>query len=62
MEGGYGLSSTLTLSLGLYAGRTEGNFNIFLGQEDVGTLLDVSTRDNNANHAIITGDFIHSNF
>ncbi|MES0835716.1 hypothetical protein [Nocardiopsis tropica] len=62
LEGGYGFSSTLTISMGLYAGGSEGNFDVWLSQEDAGTLLDNSTRNNDANHAILTGDFVHPNF
>lgn len=62
LEGGYGFSSTLTLSMGLYAGGTEANFDVWLSQEDAGTLLDTSTRNNDANHAILTGEFVHPNF
>ncbi|MFD6095547.1 hypothetical protein ACFVWN_00350 [Nocardiopsis flavescens] len=62
LEGGTGFSSTLTLSMGLYAGGTEGNFDVWLSEEDAGALLDASTRNNDANHAILTGDFVHPNF
>ncbi|WP_116247911.1 hypothetical protein [Nocardiopsis sp. FIRDI 009] len=62
LEGGTGLSSTLMLSMGLYAGGTESNFDVWLSQEDAGSLLDASTRNDDANHAILTGDFVHPNF
>ncbi len=61
LRGGEGFSSTLILSMGLYAGGSEGNFDAWLSQEDVGVLLETATRNRDANHAILTGDFVHPN-
>lgn len=62
MEAGHGLSATLTLSMGLYAAGASGHMDVWLGEEDVLTLVDVGNRNRDANHAFLTGDFVHPNF
>lgn len=62
MEAGYGLSNTLTLSMGLYAVEGTGTDGLLISDEEMLQLLDVSTRNKDANHDILTGDYVHPNF
>lgn len=61
MEAGYGLSNTLTMSMGMFAasGGVEG---MDYSEDDITELLDVSTRNRDANHDLLTGEYVHPLF
>ncbi|NYH51414.1 hypothetical protein HNR06_001003 [Nocardiopsis arvandica] len=61
MEAGYGLSNTLTMSMGMFAasGAVEGMNH---SEEDITALLDVSTRNRDANHDLLAGEYVHPLF
>jgi hypothetical protein len=61
MEAGYGLSNTLTMSMGMFA-ASDAVVGINHSEEDITTLLDVSTRNRDANLDLLTGEYVHPLF
>ncbi|MCP3017354.1 hypothetical protein NGM33_28885 [Nocardiopsis dassonvillei] len=61
MEAGYGLSNTLTMSMGMFA-ASDAVEGMNHSEEDITALLDVSTRNRDANHDLLTGEYVHPLF
>ncbi|MES0837907.1 hypothetical protein [Nocardiopsis tropica] len=55
MEPGYGLSMTLSLSMGMYSDEYSEGMDQFIPEEDVLALLDVANRNEDAMHDLFAG-------
>ncbi|WP_046471817.1 TPR repeat region-containing protein [Allosalinactinospora lopnorensis] len=56
LQGGYGFSINLTSTIGGYLNQVNEELSWGNGDSDLGTLLDVSTRNVEANHGLLTGE------
>ncbi|MGW9554183.1 TPR repeat region-containing protein [Nocardiopsis sp. NPDC055551] len=63
IEGGFGFSATLNLTTGMHADAfpADSHMSDLLTSDDLEAILDASTRNRDANHAVLTGDFDHPN-
>ncbi|MFI6578088.1 hypothetical protein ACIBFB_20045 [Nocardiopsis sp. NPDC050513] len=59
LEGGYGLSTNLALSAGMYMGYWGDSSAHWVSERDLGILVDVATRNKDANYFMLTGDHLN---
>ncbi|WP_150250415.1 TPR repeat region-containing protein [Nocardiopsis deserti] len=60
MEGGYGLSTRLSLSTGAYIELWGDSTEHWVSSEEIGTLVDVASRNKDANYYLLTGEHFNS--
>jgi hypothetical protein len=59
MEGGYGLSTRLSLSAGAYIELWGESTEHWVSSEEIGTLVDVAARNKDANYYLLTGEHLN---
>ncbi|MFF8765331.1 hypothetical protein ACF07Q_12510 [Nocardiopsis dassonvillei] len=59
MEGGYGLSTRLSLSAGAYIELWGDSTEHWVSSEEIGNLVDVAARNKDANYYLLTGDHLN---
>ncbi|WP_157982433.1 hypothetical protein [Nocardiopsis sp. FIRDI 009] len=62
LRAGVDLSATLALSMGHFAGGSENNVDVWLGEDTTLSLVDIASRNHDAMTELFTGEYEHPNF